>query len=110
MRLGFWEIVVVLVVALVLFGPSRLPEMGRSLGKAIREFRQATSDLGNELSQAQQALDIDKPAAKPAAKRDTSESSEGEAPEPAADEAEPAEKTVEAVDPEQADEQRREPV
>jgi sec-independent protein translocase protein TatA len=69
MRLGFWEIVVVLVVALVLFGPNRLPEMGKSLGKAIREFRQATSDLGNELSQAQQALEIDPPKTKPAQRR-----------------------------------------
>jgi TatA/E family protein of Tat protein translocase len=56
MRVGFWEILVVLVVALVLFGPSRLPEMGRSLGKAIREFRQATADLGTELSKVQQDL------------------------------------------------------
>ena len=55
-RVSFWEIMVVLVVALVLFGPNRLPEMGRSLGKALREFRQATSDLGSELSRAQQDL------------------------------------------------------
>jgi sec-independent protein translocase protein TatA len=35
----WWEILLVLVVILVLFGPKRLPEMGRSLGRGIREFK-----------------------------------------------------------------------
>ena len=37
--LGGWELIIILVVVLVIFGPKRLPEMGRSLGKAIREFK-----------------------------------------------------------------------
>ncbi len=57
MRIGVWEIVVVLLVALILFGPNRLPEMGKALGKAIREFRRATSDLGRELEQAREELE-----------------------------------------------------
>jgi len=39
--IGFPELLVILVVALLVFGPSRVPEMGRSLGRALREFRQA---------------------------------------------------------------------
>lgn len=37
--IGWPEIVVILIIALIVFGPKRLPEMGRSLGKGIREFR-----------------------------------------------------------------------
>ena len=38
-NIGPLEIVVVLVIALIVFGPKRLPELGRSLGKGIREFK-----------------------------------------------------------------------
>ena len=41
MNLGMGEIVLLIVLALVLFGPKRLPEMGRAAGKAIREFKSA---------------------------------------------------------------------
>ncbi len=39
--IGFPELLVILVVALLVFGPSRVPEMGRSLGRCLREFRGA---------------------------------------------------------------------
>jgi TatA/E family protein of Tat protein translocase len=38
-----------LVLALIIFGPRRLPELGSSLGRAIREFRKATSEMGETL-------------------------------------------------------------
>lgn len=38
-NIGPLEIVVVLIIALIVFGPKRLPELGRSLGRGIREFR-----------------------------------------------------------------------
>jgi sec-independent protein translocase protein TatA len=41
-----WELVVVLIIALVLFGPKRLPEIGSSVGKGIREFRGAIAGIG----------------------------------------------------------------
>ena len=37
-----WELVVVLLIALIFFGPKRLPELGSSLGKSLREFRKST--------------------------------------------------------------------
>jgi Tat protein translocase TatB subunit len=47
--IGMPELVVILVVALVVLGPKRLPEMARSLGKAIAELRRQTSDVVDEL-------------------------------------------------------------
>jgi sec-independent protein translocase protein TatA len=41
MRLGFGEILVVLVIALLVFGPSKLPQLGDALGKGIRNFKKA---------------------------------------------------------------------
>lgn len=49
MNFGPMEIMVILVVALVLFGPSKLPELGKSLGKGIREFKRGTQGLKDEL-------------------------------------------------------------
>ena len=43
--IGMQEMVIIFVVALVLFGPKKLPELGRTLGKAITEFRRASSEL-----------------------------------------------------------------
>ena len=42
---GTPEILLVLVIALLLFGPQKLPELGKSLGRAIREFKKASSEL-----------------------------------------------------------------
>ena len=44
-HIGFPELVIIFVIALLIFGPKKLPEMGRSLGKGIREFRRATNEL-----------------------------------------------------------------
>jgi sec-independent protein translocase protein TatA len=41
--IGVWEILILLLVALLVFGPKRLPEMGRSLGKGLREFKESIS-------------------------------------------------------------------
>ncbi len=46
----FWELIIVLVIALVVFGPKRLPELGSSLGKGIREFRKATNELQDSIN------------------------------------------------------------
>jgi len=44
MRLGFGEILVVLALALLFFGPSKLPQLGASLGQAIRGFKKGLSE------------------------------------------------------------------
>jgi sec-independent protein translocase protein TatA len=54
--IGVWEILILLLVALLVFGPKRLPEMGRSLGKGMREFKDSIS--GND-------DDRDRPASLP---------------------------------------------
>ncbi len=43
--IGVQEMIVIFVVALILFGPKKLPELGRTLGKAITEFRRASNEL-----------------------------------------------------------------
>jgi sec-independent protein translocase protein TatA len=45
-----WELVVVLIIALVVFGPKRLPEIGSALGRGLHEFRKATSELQDRLT------------------------------------------------------------
>ncbi|HMJ00608.1 MAG TPA: twin-arginine translocase TatA/TatE family subunit [Gaiellaceae bacterium] len=42
-NVSLWEILIVLLVVLLIFGPKRLPEMGRSLGKGMREFKDSIS-------------------------------------------------------------------
>jgi len=43
------EMILILVVALLIFGPTKLPELARSLGKGLAEFRRASSDLRSQL-------------------------------------------------------------
>lgn len=45
---GMWEMLVLGLVVLLVFGPKRLPEMGRSLGRGMREFKNSVSGHGNE--------------------------------------------------------------
>lgn len=48
---GFGEIMIVLVLVLLLFGAKRLPEIGSSMGKGIREFKKSISDVDRSLSE-----------------------------------------------------------
>ena len=47
--LGFQEILLILIIALVIFGPKKLPELGRSLGKTLSEFRKASNEIKNSI-------------------------------------------------------------
>jgi len=51
-NLGVWEILLVLLVLLLVFGPKRLPGMGRSLGRGMREFKESVTDTGREIREA----------------------------------------------------------
>lgn len=55
--IGIPELLVILVVALLVLGPKRLPEVAKALGKGLAEFRRATSGLSEELSNAQVMLE-----------------------------------------------------
>jgi TatA/E family protein of Tat protein translocase len=48
-NLGFSELLIVGLIALLLFGPDKLPEVLRTFGKGMREFRKAVSDVENEI-------------------------------------------------------------
>ncbi|TYR79343.1 twin-arginine translocase TatA/TatE family subunit [Priestia megaterium] len=45
MNLGFGEIALIVFVALLLFGPKKLPELGKAAGKTLKEFKHATRDI-----------------------------------------------------------------
>ncbi|NJL81985.1 MAG: TatA/E family twin arginine-targeting protein translocase [Chloroflexaceae bacterium] len=55
--IGLPEMVLILVVALLIFGPKKLPEIGRSLGKAIRGFQEASREFQSEFEREAQQLE-----------------------------------------------------
>jgi sec-independent protein translocase protein TatA len=55
---GFPELIVLLIVLLLIFGPKRLPEMGRSLGKGMREFKDSVSKHTEDESADQPSLPV----------------------------------------------------
>jgi sec-independent protein translocase protein TatA len=59
-NIGAPELIIILIIALVVIGPGRLPDVGAALGKSIREFRKASSDLS-------EATRVDTTPAPPAA-------------------------------------------
>ncbi len=55
--IGLPEMGLIMVVALLIFGPKKLPEIGRSMGKAIRGFQEASNEFQNEFKQEAQKLE-----------------------------------------------------
>ena len=49
--LGFQEVAIILLLALLIFGPKKLPEIGRTLGGAMRELRKAARDFSSSIEQ-----------------------------------------------------------
>lgn len=62
-NIGPLELAIVLIIALVVFGPKRLPELGRSLGRGIREFRGSVSGESHEPEHTE-AIEPPKPPAR----------------------------------------------
>ena len=69
--IGMQEMVVIFLVALVLFGPKKLPELGKTLAKALTEFRRAQSDLKATFEREMQALEKETESLKEVARQVT---------------------------------------
>ncbi len=71
--IGMPELIIIFVIALIIFGPRKLPELGRSLGKSLAEFKRASNELKSTLEEEirmeeqQQRTEAAKPAAVPPA-------------------------------------------
>jgi sec-independent protein translocase protein TatA len=88
---GIWEILIILVVVLLVFGPRRLPEMAKGLGQSVRAFRKELRDMKSE-------LDLDGKDDAPSARASASRSAA--AAEPSAEPAKPhAEPHAEPIPP-----------
>lgn len=55
--IGPTELIIILVIALLVLGPKRLPELAAGLGKGLAEFRRATADINAELDETRRALE-----------------------------------------------------
>jgi len=62
--IGMPELIIIFVIALIIFGPRKLPELGRSLGKSLAEFKRASNELRNTLEE-EIRLEEQKPEPKP---------------------------------------------
>jgi sec-independent protein translocase protein TatA len=58
MDFSLWQIAIVLVIALIVFGPKRLPELGRSLGSGMREFKDSITGKNDEEKAEQAKLEM----------------------------------------------------
>ena len=78
MQFHWFYIVGLLIIVLIIFGPGRLPELGGAVGKAMREFRKATTEITNEMTSAVQSTSPT-PATPPAPAQPASSESSGSA-------------------------------
>jgi sec-independent protein translocase protein TatA len=77
--LGGQELILILFVVLLFFGPQKLPELMRGLGKGMREFKKAQEDLENEFNKAVEApLPVKEPAEPAVSKKEQEISAESE--------------------------------
>jgi len=58
-NIGFPEIIVILIIALLIFGPKKLPEIGRSIGRALSELRRTSNEIKNKIEEEIQAEEIE---------------------------------------------------
>lgn len=71
--IGMPELIIILVIALIIFGPRKLPELGKSLGRSLNEFKKASTDLQNTLEQEIKIEEQKESAAKVKAEQDTAD-------------------------------------
>ncbi len=68
--IGMPELLIIFVIALIIFGPRKLPELGRSLGKSLTEFKRASNDLRSTL---EEEIRVEDPRPDPPVKPKTTE-------------------------------------
>ncbi|MBT2636822.1 MULTISPECIES: twin-arginine translocase TatA/TatE family subunit [unclassified Bacillus (in: firmicutes)] len=59
-NIGFPGLILILVIALIIFGPNKLPEIGRAVGKSMKEFKNATSGLTDDIKKEMREDEKDK--------------------------------------------------
>jgi sec-independent protein translocase protein TatB len=64
MNLDFGEILFIMLLALIMFGPKKLPEIARQIGKFMAEFRRASSDFQNQIHEEIRKIDLEEDANK----------------------------------------------
>jgi sec-independent protein translocase protein TatB len=74
MNLGMPEMIFIFLLALVIFGPKKMPELGRQLGKALAEFKKASNDFKNQLEVEMMNIELEERAKKPDVERAPTES------------------------------------
>ena len=57
-NIGVPELIIILAIALLIFGPKKLPEVGRSIGRALREFRKTSDEIKDKIEEEIQAEDF----------------------------------------------------
>lgn len=58
---GGWELIVIVFIILIFFGAKKIPELARGLGKGIREFKDATKEIKDEIQEGVKEVKEDKP-------------------------------------------------
>jgi Tat protein translocase TatB subunit len=77
--IGMPELIVILVIALIVIGPQKLPDLARSLGKGLAEFKRATDDFKQSVAEETRAQEEKERIAKEAAEREAAEKNRVEA-------------------------------
>lgn len=57
-NIGITGLILILVIALIIFGPSKLPEIGRAFGNTLKEFKKATRDLANGAEENEETKNV----------------------------------------------------
>ncbi|MBS3819591.1 TatA/E family twin arginine-targeting protein translocase [bacterium] len=57
-NIGFPELIIIMAIALLIFGPKKLPEVGKSIGKALREFRKTSDEVKEKFEQEVQSQEF----------------------------------------------------
>jgi sec-independent protein translocase protein TatA len=90
--IGFGEILFIIVIALIIFGPGRIPEIARTIGRMSRSLRKTTSDFTASLTKEINTVEKDQSSQPKAASQDKADKPSAQPPDAAADESTEIEK------------------